>query len=90
MDNWIQSVLAAAEAMSWLEFTAVIFAMAYLLLAVRENVLCWFFALLSTAIYTVLFWDVSLLMLSFKQMRFQKLLQEFKLENQPTKLFGKT
>jgi len=54
--------VAAAEAMSWLELTAVIFAMAYLLLAVRENIWCWFFALLSTAIYTVLFWDVSLLM----------------------------
>ena len=39
-----------------------VFAMAYLLLAVRENVLCWLFAFLSTAIYTVLFWDVSLLM----------------------------
>jgi len=62
MDNFTQSVLAAAQNMSWLELTAVIFAMAYLLLAVRENVLCWLFALLSTAIYTVLFWDVSLLM----------------------------
>lgn len=62
MDNWTQSVLAAAQALSLWEVTAVIFAMAYLLLAVRENVLCWLFALLSTAIYTVLFWDVSLLM----------------------------
>ena len=48
--------------MSLMEVAAVIFAMAYLLLAVRENVLCWLFAFLSTAIYTVLFWDVSLLM----------------------------
>ena len=48
--------------MSLLEVAAVVFAMAYLLLAVRENVLCWLFAFLSTAIYTVLFWDVSLLM----------------------------
>jgi nicotinamide mononucleotide transporter len=62
MDSWFQSVLAAAQSMSLLEVTAVIFAMAYLLLAVRENVLCWLFAFLSTAIYTVLFWDVSLLM----------------------------
>ena len=54
--------MAAVQAMSFWEMTAVIFAMAYLLLAVRENVLCWLFALLSTAIYTVLFWDVSLLM----------------------------
>jgi nicotinamide mononucleotide transporter len=62
MENWLQTVLAAAQSMSLLEVTAVIFAMAYLLLAVRENVLCWLFAFLSTAIYTVLFWDVSLLM----------------------------
>ena len=62
MNNWLQTVLTAAQSMSLLEVTAVIFAMAYLLLAVRENVLCWLFAFLSTAIYTVLFWDVSLLM----------------------------
>lgn len=62
MDNWLQTVLSAAQSMSLLEVTAVIFAMAYLLLAVKENVLCWLFAFLSTAIYTVLFWDVSLLM----------------------------
>jgi len=46
---------------SW-ELLAVILAIAYLLLAVREKVLCWLFAFVSTAIYTVLFWDVSLLM----------------------------
>ena len=62
MDNSIASVLAAAQSMSPLEVAAVVFAMAYLLLAVKENVWCWFFALLSTAIYTLLFWDVSLLM----------------------------
>lgn len=48
--------------MSPWEVAAVIFAIAYLLLAVRENILCWVFAFISTAIYTVLFWDVSLLM----------------------------
>jgi len=62
MDNWLQAVLNAIQSMSLMELTAVVFAMAYLLLAVRENVLCWLFAFLSTAIYTVLFWDVSLLM----------------------------
>jgi nicotinamide mononucleotide transporter len=62
MNNWLQQVLEAAQAMSLLEVTAVVFALAYLLLAVRENVLCWLFAFLSTGIYTVLFWDVSLLM----------------------------
>ena len=48
--------------MSPWELAAVVFAIAYLLLAVRENVWCWLFAFVSTAIYTVLFWDVSLLM----------------------------
>ena len=62
MDNCLQTLLTAAQSMSLLEVVAVVFAMAYLLLAVRENVLCWLFAFLSTAIYTVLFWDVSLLM----------------------------
>ena len=62
MESWLQTVLTAAQSMSLMEVTAVVFAMAYLLLAVRENVLCWLFAFLSTAIYTVLFWDVSLLM----------------------------
>jgi nicotinamide mononucleotide transporter len=62
MENWLQTVLTAAQSMSLMEVIAVVFAMAYLLLAVRENVLCWLFAFLSTAIYTVLFWDVSLLM----------------------------
>jgi len=62
VENWLQNVLIAAQSMSMLEVTAVVFALAYVLLAVKENVLCWLFAFLSTAIYTVLFWDVSLLM----------------------------
>ncbi len=44
------------------ELLAVLLAIAYLLLALRENSLCWYCALASTAIYTALFWDVSLLM----------------------------
>src|SRR5210317_2676064 len=62
MDNWWQSLLEAVLAMSPWEAAAVVFAITYLLLAVRENVLCWLFAFISTAIYTVLFWNVSLLM----------------------------
>ena len=45
-----------------LEIFAVIFAIAYLILAVRQNILCWYAAFLSTAIYTFLYWDVSLYM----------------------------
>ena len=61
MIDWLQSLFTAQSMSPW-EAVAVIFAIAYLLLAVRENILCWLFALLSTAIYTILFWDVSLLM----------------------------
>jgi len=46
---------------SW-EWLAVLLAMAYLLLAVKESVWCWPAAFFSTAIYIVLFFDVSLYM----------------------------
>ena len=62
MNSWLQSVIDAAVSMSPWEAIAVILAIAYLLLAVKENILCWYFAFASTAIYTMLFWDVSLLM----------------------------
>ena len=62
MNSWLQSLMTTIQSMSPWEVAAVIFAIAYLLLAVREKVLCWLFAFISTAIYTVLFWDVSLLM----------------------------
>ena len=48
--------------MMFLEVFAVIFAIAYLLLAVRQNILCWYAAFLSTSIYIYLYWDVSLYM----------------------------
>jgi nicotinamide mononucleotide transporter len=54
--------LAALLAVFPWEGTAVVLAIAYLLLAAREHSACWICALLSTAIYTVLFWNVSLLM----------------------------
>jgi nicotinamide mononucleotide transporter len=47
---------------SLLELTAVVFAIAYLVLAVRENILCWFAAGISTLIFLVIFWDVNLYM----------------------------
>ncbi len=62
MNSWLQTVIDAALSLSPWEVTAVLFAIAYLLLAVRENVWCWLFAFASTAIFTVLFRDVSLLM----------------------------
>lgn len=44
------------------EMVAVAAAIAYLLLAMKESLWCWYCAFVSSAIYTVLFWDVSLLM----------------------------
>lgn len=44
------------------EAVAIFFALAYLYLASKENILCWYAAFISSAIYTVIFWDVSLLM----------------------------
>jgi nicotinamide mononucleotide transporter len=57
-----QQISSAWLAMSGWEAAAVLLAIAYLLLAVRQNSLCWYCALASTAIYTALFWDVQLLM----------------------------
>lgn len=54
--------------MSGWELVAVILAIFYLLLAMRESILCWYAALFSTAIYLFLFWDVSLLMESALQL----------------------
>lgn len=44
------------------EWFAVIAAIAYLVLAVKKHIACWAAALISTAIYTVLYWDVTLYM----------------------------
>ena len=44
------------------EVIAVVFAILYLLLAIRENIWCWFCAGVSTAIYVWLFVDVKLYM----------------------------
>ncbi len=54
MINWL---------LSW-ENLAVALAVTYLLLAMRENIWCWYAAFISTLIFTVLFWNVSLPMQS--------------------------
>jgi len=51
-----------AAALSPLEVVAVVAAVAYLVLAIRQNIACWFFALLSTAIYIWLFIEARLYM----------------------------
>jgi nicotinamide mononucleotide transporter len=46
---------------SW-EMLAVLLSVIYLLLAIRQNLLCWVAAFISTFIYSILFFDASLLM----------------------------
>lgn len=61
------AIASAFATMSLWELAAVILALAYLLLAMREKISCWYAAFASTAIYLVLFWDVSLPMESALQ-----------------------
>ncbi len=61
-DSLAQSLAAAWQAMSGWEVVAVALAIAYLLLAMKESLWCWYAAFISTAIFTMLFWDASLLM----------------------------
>ena len=55
-------LLAQARAFSMLEAIAVVLAVLYLLLAIKQNIWCWFCAGISTAIFVYLFFDVALYM----------------------------
>ncbi len=55
-------ILSAMQAMSYWEVIAVVLGVAYLVLAMRENSWCWYAAFGSTAIFSWLFFDVSLVM----------------------------
>ncbi len=58
----MQDLLAQAGELSVPELVAVVAAIAYLLLAIRENIWCWLFAGISTAIYVWLFFAARLYM----------------------------
>ncbi|OUR74966.1 nicotinamide mononucleotide transporter [Colwellia psychrerythraea] len=49
-------------ALPWLELIAMLLALAYIILAAQSSLWCWPAALISTALYTVIFYDVLLLM----------------------------
>ena len=68
LDNdFITGVITGFQTMSMWEVVAVILALAYLLLAMKEKISCWYAAFASTSIYVFLFWDVNLLMESALQ-----------------------
>lgn len=58
-DIW-QQILTAWHAQTTLEVIAVLSAIAYLILAIKEHIWCWFFATVSTAVSIYLFHAVML------------------------------
>lgn len=60
MQLFWQELLVQIQQQSLAEVVAVLLAIAYVLLAAKQNIWCWPCALVSTAIYTWLFWEVSL------------------------------
>ena len=60
MDLTLQGIMNAFALMSPWEILAVIFGIAYILLAAKESLWTWLFAFLSTIIYTILFWEGAL------------------------------
>ena len=62
MQDLLSSVVAELRDWSALEAAAVVLAILYLLLAIRQNIWCWLCAGISTAIYVYLFVDARLYM----------------------------
>ena len=58
---------AALKTVSVWEITAVVLALVYLVLAIRQSIACWFAAILSTSIYIVLMYQAGLYMESALQ-----------------------
>ncbi len=63
----LDRLIAAAETMSVAEVVAVLLAITYLLLVIRQNILCWAAALASVLIYLVIFFNAQLYMDSILQ-----------------------
>ena len=64
MNEILEAISAEARNWSIAEIVAVGTAILYLLLAIRQHIACWFFALISAAIYVYLFFDAQLFMQS--------------------------
>lgn len=62
MQQLLETLLAQAQAFSMVEAIAVLLAVGYVVLAIRQNIWCWFSAAVSTAIFTWLFFGVRLYM----------------------------
>jgi nicotinamide mononucleotide transporter len=62
MTDFLSRALGEFHQNSLLELIAVVLAIAYLLLAVRQHIACWYAAFISTAIFLYVFWQVNLYM----------------------------
>lgn len=62
MQPFLAKLIEQAQQFSALEAAAVLLAIAYLVLAIRQSIWCWFCAALSTAIFAWLFFSVRLYM----------------------------
>jgi len=60
--NLLVSFVDYLIALPWLELVAMLLALAYIILAAQGSLWCWPAAFISTALYTVIFYDVLLLM----------------------------
>ena len=60
MNDVVNQVLNQFYQQSSLEVVAVVLALAYVWLAAKQHLMCWPCALVSTGIYTYIFWEVSL------------------------------
>ncbi|WP_419812450.1 nicotinamide riboside transporter PnuC [Bacterioplanoides sp.] len=62
MNDILSAIISAAQATSQWEIIAFAFGIAYLLLAIKQNPLCWYAGFINTGILAWLFWDASLVM----------------------------
>lgn len=62
MTEFIQTIVGQASQNSIIELIAVLLGIAYLLLAMKENIWCWYAAFFSTSIFLWVFWHVDLYM----------------------------
>ena len=62
LEQFLSDALSEFLAQSWLEAIAVFCAIAYLVLAIRQQKACWIFAGISTAIYVWILFDAKLYM----------------------------
>ena len=62
MSEILNSISAYFQQLPWLELVAMLLSIAYVILAAKGSRWCWPAAFISTALYTVIFYDVLLLM----------------------------